>query len=71
VTGEEYAGRSNALSVEMNRIRKILDSAALTKEKYGIERDPALLSKTHADLDKVVEKFKALDIEFWGEGSDE
>lgn len=67
MTPEEYAGRGNALSVEMTRIREILDSAAIAKAKHGIERDPALLRKAHADLDKVVKRFKALDVEFWGE----
>ena len=71
MTPKEYAGRSNALSVEMNRIREILDSAAVAKAERGIERAPDLLRKTHADLDKVVARFKALDIEFWGESADE
>jgi len=71
MTPEEYVGRSNALSVEMNRIRGILDSAAIARGKYGIERAPNLIRKTHAELDKLVERFKALDIEFWGEREDE
>lgn len=59
-------GRSNALELEMRRIRGILDRHAYAKE-LGVASDNSLLiKKTYADLEDVVRRFRELDQEFWG-----
>jgi len=58
MTLEDYIAKRQVLRVEMDRIRHILDSAALAEHKYGIKRSPELLQKVHKDLDSVIERYK-------------
>ena len=67
MTAEEYIGRSNALRLEMARIREILDWHAHAKAK-GITTDAApLIKKTYLELDDAVRLIRELDQEFWGD----
>lgn len=63
---QDYFGRSNALKIEMLRIRAILDWHAYAKALGVASDDNPLIQKTLRDQDDLIERFKALEREFWG-----
>ncbi|KXV61290.1 MULTISPECIES: hypothetical protein [Acetobacter] len=65
MTPEEYVGRSNALSKELERVRTLLDAFAMKSDYYGINSDGKIKDRVIEDWKDVVRRIEALDEEFW------
>lgn len=65
MTPEQYVGRSNALSKELERVRTILDAFALKSDLYGINSDGEIKDRVIEDWKDVVKRIEELDKEFW------
>jgi hypothetical protein len=67
MTKHQYLLQSNHLAQEMRRIRAILDHHAEVKTVCAVaSHEAAHIKKTHADLESVMDRIKALEREFWG-----
>jgi hypothetical protein len=66
LTLEHYQGQNNALMVELNRCRQIMDNAAYITERYDIKPNQALLARVTEDWADVLKRIVKLDEAYWG-----